>query len=984
MATNTSANSPTEINTTWDINTDIYDISSSVNDVKNRYIEDIDEDTLSLGIFGFISDIESKKIQTATIMSAQLGNELFPARAKLTKNILAHAIYSNITDINAVPAMMTINIGIKESDFIDYMDQATNKFVFDSKCPIFIEDIEFHFEYDIILTRTLASSSSEERYVYSAHYDMSEKNRIANVVDPYLKQPFLIKMMNNDYIVFQTNIRQYTIEETSDKLISDSVIENKTFTFEFTNQLVDFDVYVTNEGITQRVIPILYGGEILDNPNEKYCWYFFISDNTVRITFDSSSYSPGLNSDIVVRAYTTLGADGNFEYKKYDTEEGGLYIDLESDKYNYNRIQCLAFLVTDSHWGENSKSKEELQKLIPKMAHTRAGITTEQDVLDYFNLISTETNRLIMRKKVDNQFARIWYAFFLLKDDNNNVLPTNTVDLRLTVSIDPDTPQPDGVLLSDDGKRYVVPAGTTLKLIKEEIIDPEDESVTTVWHAEIYPRDILKYYETRDEFPKKGSVHVICILKYIDELGLHETWFRWNESRQEYYTISPDDPSIILLPDPYTEAYYNEGYFYTLLHNVMVSKDPLYTAFYMTTINKDRLFTFASINEESELQYVANKISFKRSLLGDPFTYTSNFRLAQSVTTDFRVPLNDKKGETTMKVIFVLYKNNTPHRWIPAKLMDFDDVNYVTSWQLELTTDNSFDDKNDIRILDLYRIGENEESEKMDANLPAETQCDIYILAKLSDASGEFIGRVGLGYGIDDIAPGYDDWTVTNIYHIDGGFIFYDNYTNIMNAKTTPLLQQDPRYVTYNIEGIPVAGSHYMDDDTMADYFLAKVDEKKDYIKGCLSRLENNMDIDFKFFNTYGPSFTYVTDFESGDSIGHIDMSMNFKLKLKSASDIYTKDDIVAFIKNYIENLEVIGDLHIPNLITDITNEFSARIVYIEFVSYNNFPIGIQHALVKEPELDTIPEFINIRNIKNDSGFYPSINIEVVNEKTSL
>ena len=42
--------------TEWSINSDIYDIVDSVKKLQQRYIEDEDETTLSLGVFGFISD----------------------------------------------------------------------------------------------------------------------------------------------------------------------------------------------------------------------------------------------------------------------------------------------------------------------------------------------------------------------------------------------------------------------------------------------------------------------------------------------------------------------------------------------------------------------------------------------------------------------------------------------------------------------------------------------------------------------------------------------------------------------------------------------------------------------------------------------------------------------------------------------------------------------------------------------------------------
>ena len=88
--------------TDWTLNTDVYDILDGVNEIKKHYMEDENETTLSLGIFGFISDIAAKEIQINTIMAGQLGNEMFPSRARLTKNVLTHAIFSNISDINGV------------------------------------------------------------------------------------------------------------------------------------------------------------------------------------------------------------------------------------------------------------------------------------------------------------------------------------------------------------------------------------------------------------------------------------------------------------------------------------------------------------------------------------------------------------------------------------------------------------------------------------------------------------------------------------------------------------------------------------------------------------------------------------------------------------------------------------------------------------------------------------------------------------------
>ena len=48
--------------TDWSINTDVYDILDSIKKVQSRYIEDEDETTLALGIYGFIAESKLKVV----------------------------------------------------------------------------------------------------------------------------------------------------------------------------------------------------------------------------------------------------------------------------------------------------------------------------------------------------------------------------------------------------------------------------------------------------------------------------------------------------------------------------------------------------------------------------------------------------------------------------------------------------------------------------------------------------------------------------------------------------------------------------------------------------------------------------------------------------------------------------------------------------------------------------------------------------------
>jgi hypothetical protein len=893
----------------WDISTDIYDIVKSVDNLKRNYIPDQDETTLAMGIFGFISDTESKKIQTSIMMTGEYGNEMFPTRANLTKNVLVHAMYNNIQDINAVPARMVLNIGIKVTDFEKYA--INNQFFIDCTQPIFLDEYEFHVDYDIVINRY--EGDEEGEYLYSAHYLLEDKNRISNIVEPYLNQPFKIKIDNDYFIVFQTSVGQYTIEDTYDKLVSDSIIQNKTFVFTIADQLVDFDVYVTDNdtGIETRIQPFLYTSST--GNVENYCWYLYVNENTIRIMFDQKSYLPGLNCDIHIKAYTTMGSDGNFSYRKVDEYSEGMYLDLSSEKYNYKNISIYAVATTDSEHGTDRKDKEELQNLIPKAALSRGAITSETDVSNYFDMINTPENRLVMSKKNDNQLSRIWYGHFLLKDVENNIIPTNTIPIHVNTRL--------GYMVRNQDGRWVLPAGT-----------------------------IIKYNDTT----RMGEV--------IDETDV---------------------------PDIYDDdAYFGTDYYYMTIFNCILNPNPLYAAFYMSVIDRINFFVFNWVNESSRMQFVTTMNEFKRNLLSDQSLYKFTFKMAQSIKEDMGLYKTETYTEITsdgqevqstlitnnMKVIILLYNSaNEPYRWKECELVDYDSSKYISSWKVDLETDNALDARNNLKILDLREYGS--ATNVNYGYFPPTAKAKIYTLAKFDTQYGR--------YDFDEIAPGYaPDYSVTNIYEVNGGLEFYESFTDILDTR---VYGTDSRNDDFRITGIPVVGVHYMIDESAATFLVDAINDRKDYINYCLEILENTIGVDMKFFNTYGPSRTYSIGDKQQTMIGHVDLEFKFRASVKSSTDVYIKDELIAFIKEYIENLNDIGDFHAPNLITKITDTFSERINFVEFMNFNDFWLGVQHIMklpeteLEKEETDIVPEFLNVRNRHNVEGLLePCIDMEII------
>ena len=923
----------------WDFSTDIYDIRESIDALKAKYIEDEDETTLALGIFGFLGDTEAKKIQTATIMAGELGNEMFPARAKLDKNILAHAIYCNIGQINAIPAEMTVRIGIKETDLDKYMSD--DNFVFDKNCPIYIGDVEFHFDYDILLKRRLARSSNayeytganvdvttttientgvskyidddyRPRYIYSAQYDMDVKNTLSDIKIPYLSQPIVTNFNNYRYVFMNAKIRQVHIETIKDTMITNSVIDNKSFSFNFTDQLAGFDVYVTDyTGVETRLTPLFYGSAV-EADVSSYCWYLYMNDNTIRISFDPNSYSPGINSQIRIVTYTTIGAAGNFEYK--DKSEYDIYVDFVSVYTSNKIITCLIQAATDAQRGTDRKSSKVLKGLIPKMAMSRGYITTENDLNNYFNLINTPSNRIHLQKKVDNQLQRIWYAYYIIKDKEENVIPTNTIRLK----IDPDA---DYIVVNTDtttnADRFIVPAGTTFKY----------------------------------DYKKNYAVY-----------------------------IPPNE-----VPDIYSEEYFDdteEAYYYTLIYNIVINPNPIYAAYYLTVINQNSYFEYGFANEDSYLGFSTMTNHFERKLLSDRYHYKFSFTMIQSVDEDYGLYRNDETTglpvveATKVKAILVVCKDHKAYRYKECDLISFDEGTFSTYWECTLETDDAFDTKNKIKITDMYEVGFNSRNHGY-----FENNCDAYLyIAAQFDQYFEDPNKL-----LNDIEPGLVDqgYSLINIYKISNGLTFFDNFTGVMNTRVVLNVSEDQKHYLYDISGVPIIGTHYFTSEDRVTYFINELRERKAYIDYCSNLIENNMDVDFKFYNTYGHAFTYHEGDKEQTSIGRIDLEMKLRIKLSANSDITVRDEIIEYIKSSIEDTtkDEQGDIHFPNLIHDIKEEYDEAIEFIEFMNYNKNRLGVQHIELRDIiDPKTVPEFINIRNhLANDGAtLVPDIEVEVI------
>lgn len=906
------------------LSTDIYGTNDYVNAIKQRFIPDVPEDTLMLGIFGYMGQVFSDMMQNSIIMASELSNESIPTKAKFEKNIIAHALSLGIDNINAIPAQMDVLMTFIEDDIINSknaIDSEGNElpwtFVFDKDTPIHIGDHCFYVDYDIEIRkiRVHNTSNSENKFAYTARYLIDVDNPISDITNPYLSAPVKMRVNGINVLFTKCTLRQVTKTTIHKKVLSDNSISAKTATFTFEGQLAAFTVDVVEGDKTTHLIPI-YDGISAENTKYKYIYYSYLDTNTIRIKFDKASYMPRINSDVNINLIITEGENGNFIYKPNTYPS----FSFESDKYGYSAIGCEIRPITgESAYGINKKSVSELKRLIPKEALSRGCITSTADLQNCFNAIDTEDSVVYIYKKRDNALERLYYMYILMRDDASNIIPTNTIDLKVL----------PGELMADNPQKLI--------LRKNQIIG----------------------------------------LNYDDEYA-----------------------SIYEKGDAFTVDFN-----YRCPYNVVINMDPLYAMYYMTAIDTNKFLEFSYINKSSQYQFIAMNAKLYRANNSNKYTITVTIEQSIHInSSDLEIDESGNIVGSNIRCIAVFYTDeNVPVRWSEAAFVSCIPDADIFTFKFTMTTYDCIDIENRLRMeTGLNNINTEEESI---AYFSSNMKCTIFILNK-QDAS----------YGnseLHGIVPNISEYTVCNSYNVVDGVDFFYDYSDIINSTVmlgteteddddtaeggdsgggntgsdlpaTTLSDGDsvstlssPPKVPGPIEGedsitvskafkyLIIKSVPVVADESKLDYLCSEIVRRKIYIDQLLNTVEDLFGIDFKFFNTYGPSKLFTID--GTTCIDRVNINIAFRVKLAPTHDSNIINDITAYIKNYIEDINNIKSIHMSNLVSEITTKFRDQIDYFEYVGINKIPgsdeydTSVKHIYASDmPDGLVVPEFLNI------------------------
>lgn len=857
------------------INSDLYNIQDFMSNIASRFVDDVSEDALVMGTFGYMGEQGSIAMQNAIVMASEYSNEGIPVKAKFEKNVITHALSLGINKINATPASMNVLISLPETAVVANM--INDKFTFDKDIKIFFGNYEFHTDYDIIISKTVLMNNE---IVYTAMYDMSRKNTISTLSSPYLMSIARVNSAANgqSLLVIRTTIHQIEESTVYKKIMTDNPIENKTINFEFESALAAFEVEVREANATYYLTPVYDG--LIDQNADYYCNYTYMNENSIRVKFNRDSYEPRVNCDVIIHIKTTQGSSGNFEYSE------DVVVNMSSERFSYEGMFASVKPASQSLNGEDKKSVAALKKLIPVEALSRGSITNLTDLQSYFNSINNDNGKVYFYKKRENQFERLYYAYVVLKDDLN-VIPTNTVQIRAQES---------------------------------------DFNSVTEDSYQLNPGNFIRY------------------------------------TSAGYGTIL-NKATAPANTDPNTIFDYMNPFM------CILNKETFYISYFLTFLDTTNVLNFDYINQNSNLQIISTAINSYRNYFTDKNLFKIDMTITQNIGSDFGIISKNIDGTLNydnIKIIGLIYNNETdvdPIRYAEGEVVDFDLNTFDGKIRFNLETDDVMDRNNHIKVKNIHDIRTGIVS---DGYLASNIRFKICIFIKLNTEYGR--------KDYDSLIPGLEGFTLCNEYTAVGGIsIFYD-YTDIVNSPVQ-LSETAEGNDLFIINRVPLIKDAYVNTEKKLKAFITQLEERRKYIEDSVKLLEDNFGVDFKFFNTYGPSKIFkVSDYSN---INRVNLSLTFRMKPVTTSDAIIRNNIIKYIKDYMEDLNEISDLHMSNLTTEIETKYADQIVYFEFVDINGYGPGYQHVyrIENEDYLSQVPEFLNI-NTLNDGT--PDINIIVV------
>ena len=432
----------------------IYNIKDFArNALMPKYFDVNEVNDLNVGLLGMTTELITSGFEDNFNTVSMYLKELFPNTATMSETIYTYASLFQISELFATPASMDIILMVKESDILTLgtINGNVREFVVDCDTIIDVQGLQYMLDYDV----KIRAKRYLDDYIFTSVYDFEYRNSL----NPSTSSPYIKNIRYNGeegkYIGLMVTVHQVNKFKQEEVIINNTRINYPKFKIQYDDMLANFEVFYKSPNMTEetQLTKRLKNSVPIEQP---FCYYSFKDNNEIEISFSTreKSFHPDFNSDIRIEYYTTKGTKGNYPLYKGNILD--IVVSPQSERYQYlSSVTMFAIPQTDSMGGSNTLAFDDLKKIVNEKFSTINTITTENDLLQYFdNAKYRMGSHMLFVKKRDDVFERLFTAFTLLKDRNNELIHSNTLNLELNL---------EDIGSAPDEKTAVIKPGTIMK-----------------------------------------------------------------------------------------------------------------------------------------------------------------------------------------------------------------------------------------------------------------------------------------------------------------------------------------------------------------------------------------------------------------------------------------------------------------------------------------------------------------------------------------
>lgn len=983
------------------------------------------------GIFGFVNEV----ISTITMDTHNAINiarrESYPVSALYPKSYYKMAALQNIGLPTATPGKCDAILILDRDEIRENSTYKNGVYtcIIDKTVQIMADNKPLSLLYPIIIT----SNEVGGVWTYTTHYDKSIKNDIDK--HPELNYYITNKTFNADgkrYLFLSVILYQCAREYKSEIVSIDNMISTTSLLFKFEGKLANFEVFYIKEPGESKAIQLnklLSGQSMTEKP---FCYYRMVNDNQLEISFPKNIYfTPELNSEIQLEIFTSMGNDGNF-----DSFKGDLACTTDSENYPYNNnMTILGKVIGSCKLGENAPDNDVYQSNIRAVYCTNNTITTSHDLQVVFDQMTASSNKVVFRKKRHDSFDRTYGAYVLLKDSKKNIIPSNTLSIKLNLSQfdtynDSTTTSviKPGTLFEYDENSYDQPILTGKKnndLILTDDLSMWDNSTERFIYTNPFlimctmnPNLVGYYINSMDETMsiECSFINDSCVTQFIgSKLTIKrnaingENFYKISISISPTSDLNPDD--IIVQPSEDEFDYYIRAEHNGILQSIKYDSDQncvIATLLYdngetdeiqlSSFIDKTSDVDNNTFNDENDDEDDVEILPGDSS--SDNYVVHSGYTLKIEVYDNFLegdiIAVKNVRDKGRIRAALdignVLYENG---RYIPMLIEDYDEENNIYTLSSYISTDDILDENDMILINDgIYDIYG---SEIEDVSIKYKNlRFYVNIFYKNNDINFSnkytkfdyFKSHSLMNTYMENSENGVN--LINHIDYIRSTLLF--NESDISDNEDEDLDED----ISMTIKEVPLIKANWIKNTINFKQVINSIANDYDTLQTMYYDLENNYGFDLKFYNTYGKSKFYKAGLHHNwQPLSRVNCSFKFGIYLS----IITSQELFlnkfrTYVKEAVESINSMSSnqqsIYILNLTNEIMRKFP-EIGYIEYYGFNDFNENTQKIepipkteLSEELLRNYIPEFINIATHIENGEVVPNIEIELLNSTNDI